>query len=249
MSEPKHRETQGMSLQDSGIVISDPDEVRPSRPIPQKEIDEVNVSHVSLAQAVLRTALQIGFKLRCWHDLIPHGQWLKWCRRNLPNISERSIQVYLRLWDHSDLIEARIKNAAAADLMELPTIREALTWITPKPSQPPKPSNPARKEKRASRPRPVDIEATVDASPSEVSPDSQPVRPERMEDARPLGGPEAKLLAALCPSCRALLEEKSEWLQRFTRNALQNGRSDVAENNDDDLRDDSSAAQSMEASK
>jgi hypothetical protein len=67
-----------MNLQDGGIVIPDPEEIRPSRPIPQKEIDEVKRKHVEIAHAVLSSALEIGFKLRCWHDLIPHGQWMKW---------------------------------------------------------------------------------------------------------------------------------------------------------------------------
>jgi hypothetical protein len=146
------------TLQDGGIVIRDPGEIRPARRIPQKEIDEINVSHVSLAQAVLRTVLQIGFKLRCWHDLIPHGRWMEWCNQEPPNISERSVRVYLRLWDHNDLILARLKTADAADLTELPSIREALTWIPSKQSPP-------VKEKRAFRRRQVDIEVTVDCRP------------------------------------------------------------------------------------
>ena len=124
-------------MQDSGFVIPDPDEIRPSRTIPQREIDEIIRKHVQLAHSVLPIALEIGFKLRCWHDLIPHGQWLDWCRRKLPNISERSIQVYLRLWKHSDLIQAKIKSADAADLTEIPSIQEALTWISSKRSEQP----------------------------------------------------------------------------------------------------------------
>jgi hypothetical protein len=197
-----------MSLQDSGIVIPDSDEIRPARPIPQKEIDEVKRKHMAIAHAVLSSALEIGFKLCCWRDLIPHGRWMDWCRQNIPNISERSVRVYLRLWDHNDLIQAHLKNGSAADLAELPSIREALTWI------PSKQSTPARKEKRASRRRQVDIEATVDVSPSEVSPDSQPARLEKMEAEPVLESESHEIritvdqLTALCPTCRVLLKGK-----------------------------------------
>jgi Protein of unknown function (DUF3102) len=197
------------------LTIRDDEEIRPDRLIPQKDIDEVNVRHRSLAQAVLTTALEIGFKLRSWRDLMPHGKWLKWCAINLPNISERSIQVYLKLWEHNDLIQAHLKSAAAADLpepTEFPSIRDALSWIkSPAPVSRPK-------EKRTTRPRQLDIEATVIPRPTSDSTDPASAKqirsqkqppclpePPQTEPLPPQISITAEQLTQLCPQCRALL--------------------------------------------
>jgi hypothetical protein len=114
------------------LVIADPDDIRPARPIPQRDIDQVVRWHRELARSMLDRAIEIGCKLRCWHDLIPHGRWLEWIRINIPEISERSVQVYLKLWDNNELIKAHFKSAAAADLIDEPSIREALAIIPSK---------------------------------------------------------------------------------------------------------------------
>jgi len=145
----------------SEIIVPNPDEIRPARPIPRKEIDQLIWMHRDLGRAMLDRAFEIGFKLRCWHDLIPHGRWLQWCEQNIAEISQRSIQVYLKLWDNNELIKQRIqKRSIAADLEDVPSvsIREALSYVPKK----------APKEKRASRPIRDIQTATVPSHPDEA---------------------------------------------------------------------------------
>ena len=75
-------------------------------------------------------AYEIGFKFRCWHNLIPRGKWLQWLRQNVWEISERSVQVYLSLWDNKEAIEAHFKSAESADLIEQPSIKNALDFVS-----------------------------------------------------------------------------------------------------------------------
>jgi hypothetical protein len=116
------------------LTIPDPDEIRPRRPIPRGEIVEVENWHRELHDLrrwALNRAFDIGFKLRCWHDLIPHGQWLPWLRANVA-IPERTAYQYLLLWDHNEEIKATFKFADSANLNELPPIKDALALIANK---------------------------------------------------------------------------------------------------------------------
>lgn len=122
--------------QSLSFVVPDPNEIRPYRLIPQKEIDEVIQWHLEmfdLRRMALNRAIKIGFKLRCWHDLIPHGKWLKWLKANLP-IEERMAQRYLQLWDNHEVIERhfgdRFNSDCVSDLDEVVGVREALEFLT-----------------------------------------------------------------------------------------------------------------------
>ena len=127
------------------LTIPDPDEIRPRRAIPRAEITEVENWHQELedlrrvalnrlGRLALNRAFDIGFKLRCWHDLIPHGKWLPWLKANVA-IPERTASQYLLLWDHNEEIKAAFKsadNSNSADLSDLPPIKDALALIADK---------------------------------------------------------------------------------------------------------------------
>jgi hypothetical protein len=149
-------------------------------------------------------AARIGCKLRSWHDLIPHGKWLEWCRQNIPEIHERSIQNYLRLWDNHEWLVARLNTKPDSDLEELPTIKEALALLADKR----KADQPAPiKEKRASRRQQIDVEAC----PLGSDEDTKTVRPQIINAPPEPAAPSQILISAeqlttLCPQCRALLK-------------------------------------------
>jgi hypothetical protein len=164
----------------SDLVLPDEDEIRTVRPISQKEIEEVIDLHLNLQKGtlyLLEIAFKIGFKLRCWKNLIPHGKWLKWLEQNAPQISDRNASRYLRLWDNSEWLKPKLKSANVADLDEISTIREAEALIQtkesnkprgpkrkvgdlPKSSNKPPPEPKLGKEKRVSQP-PRDIQAEM----------------------------------------------------------------------------------------
>jgi hypothetical protein len=141
--------------------VSDPDEIRPIRPILKSEIINVLNLHaemLDLRRMALNRAFDIGFKLRCWHDLIPHGKWTKWCEANIPQIHERTIRRYLQLWDNHELIRTHFKSDTVSDLDEVIGIKEALEFL--------KESNPApAKEKRANSTTVSNAAATESARP------------------------------------------------------------------------------------
>jgi hypothetical protein len=127
------------------LIIPDPDEIRPRRAIPRAEITEVENWHQELEdlrrvalnrlrRLALNRAFDIGFRLRCWHELIPHGKWLPWLKANVA-IPERTASQYLLLWDHNEEIKAAFKsadNSNSADLSDLPPIKDALALIADK---------------------------------------------------------------------------------------------------------------------
>jgi hypothetical protein len=93
---------------------------------------------------LLERAFEIGFRLKCWRDLVPHGKWLKWLEQHVPQISERTISRYIRLWDNNEWLKSKLLNQPPlADLSEIPTIREAEALIQAKESN--KPRGPKRK--------------------------------------------------------------------------------------------------------
>src|SRR5215469_4298674 len=105
----------------SELVLPDLDEIRSSQPITPKEIQKVLIWHRELHEPmrmILSRAIRIGGKLRCWHDLIPHGKWLKWCSANLSEINQRTIQYYLQLWENREWLETRPNTKPVSDLPE-----------------------------------------------------------------------------------------------------------------------------------
>jgi hypothetical protein len=126
-------EKPGDDRQTLSLAIPDRCEIHPRRPISLEEINEVLQRHrglLDLPRMALSIAFDIGFKLRCWRDVIPHGQSLPWIKANIPAISERTVQVYIQLWDHNEVIRAKLLNPqTTADLEVWPTIEGALALI------------------------------------------------------------------------------------------------------------------------
>jgi hypothetical protein len=95
------------------FVIPDPEDVRPAREIPAKEIEEVN-SRFWLRDSLgadyqLEETFELGFKLRCWHDLFgSESDWLKWRDAHL-TIPADEVSLCMLLWDHNE----QIKNGLA----------------------------------------------------------------------------------------------------------------------------------------
>ena len=68
---------------------------------------------------LLDRAFEIGFKLTCWHDLVPHGKWLKWLDPNM-EIPERRARRYVQLWENREWLLGRFpESGPGADLDEL----------------------------------------------------------------------------------------------------------------------------------
>jgi hypothetical protein len=84
---------------------------------------------LDLRRMALERAMEIGFKLRCWRDLVPHGKWAKWCEANIPEIRERTIQHYIQLWDNNELIWSHFKSETVSDLDQVVGVREALEFL------------------------------------------------------------------------------------------------------------------------
>jgi hypothetical protein len=151
---------------------------------------------------MLERAFEIGFRLRCWHDLIPRGRWLEWRQQNIPEIPERTARMYLQLWDNSEWIKARIGNALpiGQNVEELPSIRQALALL-PKRQSAKLPS----KRKVATRVREVETETTPSV------PDDLPVTLPSTEE---IAETEPDLEATkwvVCPHChRSFAPEATE---------------------------------------
>jgi hypothetical protein len=141
----------------SELIWPDQAEIRPARPIPNKEIEQVLVWHRTLQYSMLERAFDIGFKLRCWHDLVPRGRWQEWCQQNISAIPERTVRMYLQLWDNNEWIKARIGNALPigqnVEVEEFPSIRQALALLPKRQS-----AKPPSKRKVAFRVREVETE-------------------------------------------------------------------------------------------
>jgi hypothetical protein len=58
-----------MNNGENELVIANPDQIRPGRPLLQHEIDEVIQLH-QILRTTLMQALNIGFRLQCWKDLL-----------------------------------------------------------------------------------------------------------------------------------------------------------------------------------
>jgi hypothetical protein len=201
-----------VTVKPSTMIIRDPAEIRPTLQIAKREIEEVLNWHRELHQPMrllLNQAIRIGAKLRGWRDLVPHGRWLEWCQQNIPEIHERMVQNYIRLWDNHEWLATRLNYETVSYLEEQPTIKGALALLADRR----KAERPALvKEKRGFRPREIQTEVTIEPCPSDASSESEPVRPRKMEEL-PLESLPREIhisteqLAKLCPTCRATLLE------------------------------------------
>jgi hypothetical protein len=100
------------SSSSANIMIAHEDDIRPARPILQKDIDKVNDWCQQLLgnltpEIELKFRLEIGFKLRCWHDLIVANHWNPWCQANL-KISSKEIPQLIEWWDWNEPIRNSI---------------------------------------------------------------------------------------------------------------------------------------------
>jgi hypothetical protein len=199
---------------DVKLIIRDPDDIRPVRKIPQKDIDEVVSWHHELhdlRRMTLNRAFAIGFKLGSWHALIPHGKWLKWLEQNIPEIPQRTARLYIQLWENHEWLRTRFKSAESADLSELPPIKDALVLLSNKRAQ--ERSAPA-KEKRAMRTRDVEAIATTLVAPDPDSPKEQAVEcPTKIVEPNPFEAPnpdDCTSTVKRCPACGQPLPNNGE---------------------------------------
>ena len=158
------------------FIVRDDDNIRPDRPIPQQDIDEVIQLHeelLNLPKSSLEKAMKIGFKLRCWHDVIPHGKWMKWCELNIPGISSSASRRYIQLWDNQEIIWSEFKLLQRSNSDELPTITWALGLCRKKES----PSKPEKIKSTATR-KVVDVEVVrvEEVKQVETVPNAEPDR-------------------------------------------------------------------------
>jgi hypothetical protein len=87
----------------SSLVFRDDADIRPARPIPVSEIEEVVRWHMRLRTLKsYHLAFEVGFKLRCWCDLISENQWQGWLAAHLPQIPPEVVHRYLQLWDNHE---------------------------------------------------------------------------------------------------------------------------------------------------
>jgi hypothetical protein len=94
------------------FIIRDPDDIRPARDIPAKEIEEVNnrfwLRDSLPTECQLQETFEIGFKLRCWHDLFAsESDWIKWRDAHL-TIPPDEVSLCILLWDHNEQIKNRL---------------------------------------------------------------------------------------------------------------------------------------------
>jgi len=98
-------------LQIGGFIIRDSEDIRPARPIPQKEINQLLERFEQLGRFEnfwdqFEEMMEIGFKLRCWHDLFDsEAQWNHWRRRFLKRIPIKTIGLCLKAWDQNEKIK------------------------------------------------------------------------------------------------------------------------------------------------
>jgi len=201
------------------VPFPDSDEIRPARPIPQSEITRVINLHnqmLDLRRMALNRAIDIGFKLRCWRDLIPHGKWLQWCRANLSTIHERTIRNYIDLWDEHELIRNHFKSESVSDLDEVAGVREALDFLAhwraehakaPSCKKLPSTIKAIQKADSISEAEQFNqLEAIIEAGLPEATQTLDALdRLDAQLKAHPVSV-RPELLARLCPVCRALLE-------------------------------------------
>jgi len=93
-------------------------------PILAAEIMRAHAEARQAAQMSIDKAMEAGEALIEAKSHLQHGEWLPWLKANCSGISERTIQLYMRLARHKDEVEAKKRNVA--DL----TIRGAVAAIT-----------------------------------------------------------------------------------------------------------------------
>jgi hypothetical protein len=95
----------------NGLIIRDGEEVRPLRLIRKTQVCELNRRFWSLkflcGREQLEEVFNIGFHLRCWHDLfLSEISWRIWrdCHLRIP---EDAIPWLMRMWDNAEVIRRK----------------------------------------------------------------------------------------------------------------------------------------------
>lgn len=76
---------------------------------------ELHAEIVGAARASLGKAIQVGELIAAIKDDLPHGRFLSYCAEELPGLSKRTIQNYMKVFNNRDLLTAQeITDPAAA---------------------------------------------------------------------------------------------------------------------------------------
>lgn len=131
-----------------------------------RKLNEELFGHVKMSFSI---GQRMGEMLAGFKKKAGHGNWLKWLSKHLPEVSERSAQVYVSLWENRAVLD---KYVAAADL----TLKDACRLLG-------NGGKPKAKRKRATKAAPPETEQEPPAS--EESP--EPAEPSTSsEEAQPL---------------------------------------------------------------
>jgi hypothetical protein len=105
--------------------------------IASTEITSIKRDHQAVCGAcgeMLKHATEAGTKLLAIKTRMGHGGWEQWCADSFPDISLRTIQVYMRLAEpkHQRIIENKTKAQGAAPR----SIQAAMTFLTQSKAKP-----------------------------------------------------------------------------------------------------------------
>jgi hypothetical protein len=101
---------------------------------------ELHTEIVGSARASLEKAIQVGELIAAIKSDLPHGQFLGYCAEELPGLSKRTIQNYMKVFNNRELLTAQEITDPAAAYRALaaprPTPAERMTTDTPQPEVP-----------------------------------------------------------------------------------------------------------------
>jgi hypothetical protein len=111
-----------IAIRDAGssdFMVREPDDIASARRIGQKEINQVvdfyrRLPGLSFEKQVY-CLLEIGFHLRCWHDLLPAGRWRQWHKAHLSEIPLPVIDRCLDLWDRNEQVSNTMRDQLGYD--------------------------------------------------------------------------------------------------------------------------------------
>jgi Protein of unknown function (DUF3102) len=97
----------------SSHIVADAEQFK----VQQALIDAVRAAHEAILGAtrnIVRQAIIAGTALIELKSAVPHGEWLPYLQRC--GLKERTAQVYMRLADHRDVVEAKAQSSAHLSL-------------------------------------------------------------------------------------------------------------------------------------